>query len=151
MSIAELVPGLADLWTQTRGDPRVCVALLDGPVDLAHPSLRQTNLTQLDSVVESIPGPGDACRHGTHVASILFGQPAGPVPGIVPHCRGVSIPIFAATAGNGAGPCSQLDLARAISLAVQQGAHVVNISGGQFSPSGTAHPLLTGSALQPEK
>src|SRR5262249_13130140 len=35
-----------------------------------------------------------------------------------------------------------LDLARAITQAVEHGAHVINISGGQFSPSGTAHPLL---------
>ena len=40
------------------------------------------------------------------------------------------------------GPSSQLDLARAISQAVQKGAHVINISGGEFSPSGTAHPIL---------
>jgi hypothetical protein len=142
MSIADTVPGLAELWTQTQGDPRVCVALLDGPVDLSHPSLRPANLTQLDSVAAFVPGPSDACRHGTHIASILFGQPAGPVPGIAPHCRGVSIPLFAATAGDGTSPCSQLDLARAISLAVQQGAHVINISGGQFAPSATAYPLL---------
>ena len=33
------IPGLKELWTHTRGDPRVCVAILDGPVDQSHPSL----------------------------------------------------------------------------------------------------------------
>src|SRR5439155_13867293 len=44
--------------------------------------------------------------------------------------------------------CSQLDLARAISQAVQQGAQIINISGGQFSPSGMAHPLLENAVSQ---
>jgi hypothetical protein len=39
-------------------------------------------------------------------------------------------------------PCSQLDLARALTEAVLAGAHVINVSGGQFIPSGAAHPLL---------
>jgi subtilisin family serine protease len=142
MSIPIAVPGLAGLWTETLGDPRVCVALLDGPVDLAHPSLRGASLTQLDSVAGTVPVPGDACRHGIQVASILFGQPSGPVHGIAPHCRGLSIPLFAATSGTGTSRCSQLDLARAISLAVQQGAQVINISGGQLVPLGAAYPLL---------
>jgi hypothetical protein len=31
--------------------------------------------------------------------------------------------------------CSQLDLARAILLASKNGAHIINISGGQLTPS----------------
>jgi hypothetical protein len=37
------VPGilrdLEEVWVEARGDARVCVAVLDGPVDRAHPSL----------------------------------------------------------------------------------------------------------------
>jgi cyanobactin maturation PatA/PatG family protease len=33
-------------------------------------------------------------------------------------------------------------LARAISVAATNGADIINISGGEFSPSGTAHPIL---------
>jgi cyanobactin maturation PatA/PatG family protease len=33
-------------------------------------------------------------------------------------------------------------LARAISLAATEGADIINISGGEFSPSGSAHPIL---------
>jgi subtilisin family serine protease len=39
-------------------------------------------------------------------------------------------------------PSTQIELARAILLAVQWGAHVINISGGQVTLSGHAHPLL---------
>src|SRR5262249_19552060 len=38
--------------------------------------------------------------------------------------------------------CSQLDLARAILLAVENGAQVINISGGQLVPSGEPEPIL---------
>jgi hypothetical protein len=138
------IPGIEVLWAETLGDPDVCVAILDGPVDLSHPSLLGAHLTQMETVAAAAVSGDAACRHGTHVASVIFGQHGGPVPGIAPRCRGVSIPVFAAAAGDSLRPCSQRDLARAIGLAVQQGAHVINVSGGEFTPSGGAEPLLAG-------
>jgi hypothetical protein len=132
------VAGLEELWAETRGDERVCVALLDGPVDQTHPNLRGARLQQLEALVPSRPDGGAASRHGLHVASIVFGRPDG----LAPHCRGVVIPIFESTDADSFQPCSQLDLARALTAAILAGAHVINVSGGQFSPSGTAHPLL---------
>ena len=38
--------------------------------------------------------------------------------------------------------CSQIDLAYAILLAADHGADVINVSGGEFTPSGMAHPVL---------
>lgn len=137
-----LLPGIRELWAETRGDPAVCIAVLDGPVDLTHPSFQGANLTQEETLAPGIADLGPASRHGTHIASVIFGQHDGPVPGLAPCCRGVVLPIFASAGEGPFPPCSQLDLARAIIQAVQQGAHVINISGGQFSPSGTAHPLL---------
>ncbi|HTU16932.1 MAG TPA: S8 family serine peptidase, partial [Gemmataceae bacterium] len=95
-----------------------------------------------ETLVPGIADLGLASRHGTHVASVIFGRHDGLVPGVAPRCRGILLPIFRSLGEQSFQPCSQLDLARAITQAVQQGAHVVNISGGQFSPSGTAHPLL---------
>ena len=63
------------LWAQTRGDPGICIAVLDGPVDEEH-------------------------------------------------------------------PCSQLDIARAVLQAVEAGAHVINISAGQFTTASEPDPLL---------
>ena len=141
MDVAD-IPGLRELWAETLGDPRICVAVLDGPVDQSHPSLANANLTRIETLVPGIADQGPASQHATHVASVIFGQHDGPIKGMAPRCRGLIVPVFE-DAGNGSlAPCSQLDLARAITQAVQEGAHIINISGGQFSPSGTAHPLL---------
>src|SRR5262249_53151557 len=109
---------------------------------LTHPSLRGAMLTQLETLVPAASDTGPACLHGTHIASILFGQPGSSVSGIAPRCRGVLLPVFASVDADRFRPCSQLDLARAIGQAVQAGAQVINISGGEFSPSGMAHPIL---------
>ena len=85
---------------------------------------------------------GPALAHGTHNASVIFGQHDGAIKGIAPRCRGLSVPIFNDGVDGSIAPCSQLDLARAITQAVQGGAHIINISGGELSPSGTAHPIL---------
>jgi hypothetical protein len=136
-----LAAELRDLWAETRGDPRVRVVVLDGPVDRTHPSLQGARLWSVASLVSSAVDRGPACRHGTHVTSVIFGQPGGPVKGVAPACSGVIVPIFESVAGRLA-PCSQLHLAHGISLALAAGAQVINISGGEFAPPGAAHPLL---------
>lgn len=146
-TIADL-PGLRDLWARTLGDPEICIAVLDGPVDLAHPSLAHAQLTQIESLVPPVADANAATEHGTHVASVIFGSHDGPIAGMAPRCRGVSIPIFAPAGDDSFQLCSQVDLTRAIGLAVQHGAHVINISGGEFSPSGAAYPLLEDTVRQ---
>lgn len=127
----------------TLGDPGVCVAVLDGPVDMGHPCFAGADITRLDTLVHDPAGPGPMSTHGTHVASVIFGQPGSPVPGIAPRCRGLIAPVFR----EGERRLSQLDLARAIEQAVQAGAHIINISGGQQSPEGQAEGVL-GRALR---
>jgi len=136
------IPGIKELWAESLGDPRVCIAVLDGPVDLSHPSLATANLRQLGTLVSGIANQGAASQHGTHIASVIFGQHDGPVKGIAPLCRGLIVPVFRDGLDGSLAPSSQLDLARAITQAVQEGAQVINISGGEFAPTGTAHPLL---------
>jgi hypothetical protein len=121
----------------------VCIAVLDGPVDRSHPSLRGAELVQLEGPAPAQPDDGPACHHGTHVAGLIFGQHESSTPGIAPGCRGVLIPIFESAGAHSVRTCSQLDLARALTDAVLAGAHVINVSGGQFSPAGSAHPLLS--------
>jgi len=139
------IPGLKALWDRTLGNPQVCIAVLDGPVDLSHPSFTGACLSQIELVVPTATNRGSALAHGTHVASTIFGQHSGTIKGISPDCKGISIPIFKDGANGVVAPCSQLDLARAINQAVLSGAHVINISGGEISPSATAHPFLTES------
>ncbi len=124
------------------GDRRVTIAVLDGPVDRAHPCFDGADLTVLTTLATQGTAGGRALAHGTHVASVIFGQPGSPVRGIAPFCRGLIAPIFS-NEGNGKGlACSQLDLARATLLAIENGAHIINISGGQLTPSGSAEPVL---------
>jgi cyanobactin maturation PatA/PatG family protease len=99
--------------------------------------------------VTSVPAPvppavstGAASRHGTHVASEIFGQIGSPVEGIAPNCHAIFIPVFADGPAGEFVNCTQLDLARAISRAAQAGAHVINVSGGQPSQSNEPEPLL---------
>lgn len=135
------VEGLAELWERTLGDPAITIAVLDGPCDLNHPCFTGASIRQMDFIgAGSAEGP--AGHHGTHVASILFGQHDSPVKGIAPKCRGLVVPIFRDGPLGSISRCTQPDLARAIRAAANSGANVINISAGQFSHTGTAHPVL---------
>ena len=111
------------------GDPRIKVAVLDGPVDVSHPCFDGATIEIPWGMPKTAPGSPASC-HGTHIASILFGQPGSPVHGLVPCCRGLILPIFRDT-GEMDVSCTQRDLARAILAAIDQGAHIVAISGGE--------------------
>ena len=145
----ESVLGIRELWNETLGDPSICIAVLDGPVDVAHPSLAGANLTILETIASGNAVMGPAADHGTRVASIIFGRHDGPVKGIAPQCQGLVVPVFKDGENGSVVPCSQVDLARAITQAVEFArknnakALVINISGGQFTPSGEAHALLS--------
>ncbi|MGW1680261.1 S8 family serine peptidase [Saccharopolyspora sp. NPDC002376] len=114
------IPGLADLRKQTIGDERIQVAVLDGPVDLSHPAFADTEIRQ-EAPFGSEDGAGSASEaHGTAVASVIFGGQHSAVPGIAPRCRGLTVPVFSA----GQRTTSQLELARAVELAVEAGAQL---------------------------
>jgi cyanobactin maturation PatA/PatG family protease len=113
------------------------VAVVDGPVDTTHPAFAGAELSRLAGGWPDEGVAGSVARHGTQVASVIFGQPGGPVLGVAPGCRGLSLPVFSDRRRT-----SQLELARAVELAVEAGADVINISGGQLSPSGEAEDFL---------
>jgi cyanobactin maturation PatA/PatG family protease len=130
---------LEPLWTKTLGSPQICIAVLDGLIDFKHPCFQGADLTQLPTLVSGEVNPdGRMSLHGTHVASILFGQSGSPLKGIAPQCKGLSIPVFADEGRQ----LSQLDLARAIEQAVNAGAQIINISGGQLTDEGEAEGWL---------
>lgn len=141
--VAALAPmaGLMELWAETLGDSRICVAVLDGPADLLHPSLARADITQADLFGRGDGGGRLGPLHGTHITSIIFGQhDDGPIRGIAPRCRGLVIPIYEVDEAGVA--CSQADLALAIREAIRRGAHIINVSGGELSPGGAATPEL---------
>lgn len=112
------------------GDPRILVAVLDGSIDLEHPSLRGAALRRAEWRHD--PGGDDggvtASSHGTHLASLIFGQPGSPVEGIAPRCSGLLFSIYRGPAERP--HCSQAELAAAIRAAMEARADVINISGG---------------------
>ncbi|GLY30750.1 PatA/PatG family cyanobactin maturation protease [Kineosporia sp. NBRC 101731] len=132
------IPGLARLRGRTTGDDRIRIALIDGPVDREHLALSGARLDVLTGVWAAESADSRPGAHGTAVASIIFGQPDTQVVGVAPGCRGLSVPAFSARREK----TSQLELARGIELAVESGAHVINISGGQLSSSGEADDPL---------
>jgi len=133
------IPGLKKLWSETRGDPKICVAVLDGIVDQNHPCFIGADLTRLPSLVSGEANAnGSMSTHGTHVASIIFGQHDSPVTGIAPNCRGLIVPVFADESLK----LSQLDLSRAIEQAVNNGANIINVSAGQLTDAGEAEKWL---------
>ena len=83
-------------------------------------------------------------EHGTHVASILFGQPGTEVEGICPGVRGIIIPVYDAATGS----APQLEVARAIELAIEEGADIINFSGGQYSDTGVADQWLSDAVVR---
>ncbi|CAL9350426.1 S8 family serine peptidase [Streptomyces sp. enrichment culture] len=137
-SVLRGVPGEARLL----GSPQVRVAVLDGPVDFAHPCFAGADLTRLATLVPDAAGTGLMSLHGTHVTSLLFGQPGSPVTGLVPRCRGFVLPVFRESPDGGVSRVPQLDLARAVEQAVTAGAHIINISGGERSTDGRAEAML---------
>lgn len=142
--IDEIVNDLTWLWEETTGDPSICIAIIDGNINQKHPALAGADITTIETYTGGqAGGDGLAASHGTHIASIIFGQHGSEVKGIAPKCKGINLPVFQDDPEGRIQPCSQLDLARAIMLAANAGAQIINISGGELSDSGVAHPLLS--------
>lgn len=132
------IPGLKELQKQTKGAAEITVAILDGVVDTDHPCFNGADLTRLPTLVQHQATAGQMSTHGTHIASLIFGQPHSDIPGIAPQCRGLLVPVFA----DDNRKLSQLDLARAIEQAAENGAKVINISGGALTDMGEAEDWL---------
>ncbi|HWH08147.1 MAG TPA: S8 family serine peptidase, partial [Candidatus Thermoplasmatota archaeon] len=135
-ALAAAVPGLSRLRRATAGDPRVLVALLDGPADLRHPDLAGGRVTCRGDVAPC--GGAAGLAHGTFVASVVAGAQ-----GIAPGCRALVLPVYATALDGGLVRCAQRDLARALLLARDAGAAIVNVSGGELAaPGARADPTL---------
>ncbi|BBB94952.1 subtilisin-like serine proteases [Bradyrhizobium elkanii USDA 61] len=136
------IAGLAALWQKTSGgDPAVKIAIIDGPVDLNHPSLRQARVASGGEFVAPA-SPMIQSEHGTHVTSVLMGTPGSPVLGVAPNCSATVFSIYRENASGQIEPSSQSTLALAINQALAAGADVINISSGQQSATGQADRIL---------
>ena len=133
------VVGLEQLRTLANGGAGVTIAVIDGPVDLDHPVFEGADLRMASGATRWPARPGNRlAEHGTMVASILFGQPGSAVEGICPRASGVVVPVYDISTGR----APQLEIARAIELAIDEGANIINFSGGQYSDTGEADQWL---------
>ncbi len=139
------IPGIQELWAETTGDKKVCIAVIDTNIDYQHDCFKGADIRTIHLFnTNNDNDTGYSLEHGTNVASIIFGRENSSVKGLAPHCKGIIIPVYR-TRNNDTDriSCSQLDLARAIQMADQHGANIINISGGEFSESGKSESILT--------
>lgn len=135
----DLVPGLEALRALARGGEGITIAVIDGPVDLEHPALAGADIRVAEGATRWPARIGNKmAEHGTMVASIIFGQPGSGVEGIAPRARGLVVPVYDIDTGK----APQLEIARAIELAIKEGADIINFSGGQYSDTGVADQWL---------
>ena len=110
---------------------RFLIGIVDGIPDLSHPCLRKAAIEIMDTMVPTDAGGAD--DHGTGICSLIFGSDAS-IFGLAPGCSGLVLPLFLRKGTDPAiRPVSQLDLARAITFALERGVSIINISAGQKS------------------
>ncbi|MGE0035446.1 MAG: PatA/PatG family cyanobactin maturation protease [Xanthobacteraceae bacterium] len=113
------------------GSSEILIGIVDGIPDLSHPCLRKAAIEIMDTMVPTDAGGAD--DHGTEICSLIFGSEA-PIFGLAPGCSGLVLPLFLRKGTDPAiRPVSQLDLARAITFALERGVSIINISAGQKS------------------
>lgn len=132
------IPGLSDLWRLTKGDPRLRVAVLDGPAALDHPAFRGANVRRLRNywVAGTTDIDEGLVGHATHVCSVVFGRHETGVLGLAPDCTGLNIPVQTSM------EVHAYDMVRAIDLARDAGAHIIHVAVVQPTRSGTPDSLL---------
>ncbi|MCK2215760.1 S8 family serine peptidase [Actinomadura sp. ATCC 31491] len=137
---AQAVPGVAQVWEHTRGEPSVTIGLYDSPVDLAHPSLAGAALDHR-SPWWLPPGPdGPAAQeHGTFTAGVLLGRPGSVLPGLVPGCRVVAVGHHHPDDGPSPDP---IDTARALDELLDAGADLICTTIAHHTASDDADDLL---------
>ncbi|MER5381802.1 S8 family serine peptidase [Streptomyces sp. NPDC002688] len=118
--------GIDFLVQRSIGSPDVVVAVIDGPVS-AHPDL-STPATLRTAVDDPSADVGDTA-HGTFITGILAASRESAAPGLCPGCSFLSSPVFIAP-GDAVGrmSTSPAQLAAAITMCVDAGAHLINLS-----------------------
>jgi hypothetical protein len=139
LSNLDLLPGVRKLSDLANGGAGITIAVIDGPVDLEHAVFVGADISIASGATRWPARIGNRmAEHGTMVASILFGQPGSAVEGIAPNARGLVVPVYDIDSGK----APQLEIARAIQIAINEGADIINFSGGQYSDTGVADQWL---------
>jgi len=134
------IPGITELRQVTLGDPRIRIAVLDGVPDLDHPALKGARIRVSNpSGIDFETVREDLFHHATFLASQVFGDPDGEVPGIAPLCSGE----FIVSIADLADVELHLSLARAVEHAIQLRPHIIHCAISLPSQTGSTPSILT--------
>jgi cyanobactin maturation PatA/PatG family protease len=112
-------------------DRRVIIAVIDGLPDICSAPLANGNLSVVETMVAD--GLDEPDPHGTEVCSLIFGRSADHA-GLACGCGGLALPVFFRRRDGGRA-ASQVAIAHAVTVAVERGASIINISAGQLVSS----------------
>jgi thermitase len=132
-----------DAWSIEKGSRNVIVAVIDTGIDPTHKDLTkniwrnpkaaiaQPGETQHYgwNFVTNKPNPTDEHGHGTHVAGII-GAMANPISGVSGVTQNVSIMAVKYYSDSNPGAVNLKNTIKAINYAVENGAKIINYSGG---------------------
>jgi len=130
-----------DAWSVTEGSRDIVVAVIDTGVDFTHPDIKanqwvapQQKNTQGEAIygwnfIDQTANPKDDHGHGTHVAGII-GAVANPKEGTSGVAQKVSIMAVKYYSPENSGAVNLRNTVKAIDYAVQNGARIINYSGG---------------------
>lgn len=141
-------------WQLSRGDKNIIVAIIDSGVDIHHPDLKDNiwiNSVEFkgkkgidddnNGFIDDIHGWNfvdnnnkvmDFHGHGTHVAGIIGGQGKICKPGVAPK---VSLMVLKYFDPHAQGETNLKNTVQSIKYAIQNGAHIINFSGGGPEPN----------------
>jgi thermitase len=123
-----------EAWKIEKGSHNVLVAVIDTGVDAEHPDLkknihRDRNGNYGYDFVKNGSNPKDEHGHGTHVAGIV-GAVANPKTGVSGVAQNVSILAVKYYAEGNSGAVNLRNTVKSIEWAVNNGAKIINYSGG---------------------
>jgi parallel beta-helix repeat protein len=125
-------------WNTTKGDPSILVAVIDTGIDWNHPDLAANYVPLGYDWVNDDPNPMDDSGHGTHCAGIIAA--------VLNNSIGIAglaqVRIMAEKAFNARGSGDDVDCAKAIVHAVDQGADVLSLSWGGYGESTLIHEAV---------
>lgn len=125
---------IVSLMSSTDGDPNIVIGIIDGPVELDHPAMKETGSRNISPV--SVNGckvaESHACKHGTFIAGMLCAKKDSLAPSICPGCTVLVKPIFCEDSSRDK-DCPEVTpekLASAIVETINAGAKIINLSMG---------------------
>ncbi len=119
-------------WEETKGDEKIIIAVIDTGVDLDHPDLNDKIYSSGYDFINIDSDATDDHAHGTHVAGIaaaLTHNGEG-IAGVAWNCKILPVKVLDE---NGESE-DYVPLILGIDWAVNEGAHVINLSLGGFGP-----------------